>query len=116
MKIDLKIKDAARLRSALIKAYETELELEPADHQAITLAAQMMARAAHLDELVESEGQMVPGGNRAGMFVLHPGITEGRQLRQASGNLLAKIRGEGEGNERGHNARSAAGARWGARL
>ncbi|MEW2033138.1 hypothetical protein [Streptomyces sp. XH2] len=95
--------------------FEVELELEPADLAAIDIAAPMLARAASLDDLVRREGQMVPGGNRAGMFVLHPGITEARQLRQAAGALLAKIRGEGDGPERGHNSRSAAGARWAGR-
>ncbi|MFJ5233972.1 hypothetical protein ACIQBJ_29225 [Kitasatospora sp. NPDC088391] len=114
--IDPTEKDAGKIRAVLIALYETELDLEPTDLALIDIAAPMLARAAQLDAVVKREGQMIPGGNRAGMFVLHPGIAQAQTNRASAAGHLAKIRGEGEGPKRGHNARDAVGARWGNRV
>ncbi|MFJ5924810.1 hypothetical protein ACIQF6_19630 [Kitasatospora sp. NPDC092948] len=116
MIVDPTLKDPQAVRAALISLYETELDLEPGDLVAIDIAAAMLARAAQLDAVVKREGQMIPGGNRAGMFVLHPGIAQAQTNRASAAGHLGKIRGEGEGPKRGHNARDAVGARWGNRV
>ncbi|MFI2609672.1 hypothetical protein [Kitasatospora sp. NPDC018619] len=116
MNVDPTLKDPQAVRAALVELYETELDLEPGDLAAIDIAAAMLARAASLDAIVRREGQMIEGGNRKGMMVLHPGVTQAQQNRAQAGALLAKIRGEGEGPKRGHNARDAVGARWGNRV
>ncbi|MGX4735322.1 hypothetical protein [Kitasatospora griseola] len=115
MKVDPALKDPQAVRAALIELYETELDLEPGNLVAIDIAAAMPARAAQLDAVVKREAQMIPGGNRAGMMVLHPGIAQARTNRTSAAGHLAKIRGEGEGPKRGHNVRDAVGARWGNR-
>ncbi|MFB7377210.1 hypothetical protein ACFXAF_00970 [Kitasatospora sp. NPDC059463] len=116
MNVDPTEKDAAKIRTALVELYETELDLEPTDLALIDVAAPMLARAAQLDAVVRREGQMIPGGNRAGMMVLHPGIAQAQLSRTQAAGHLAKIRGEGDGPKRGHNARDAVGARWGNRV
>ncbi|MFJ2775706.1 hypothetical protein [Kitasatospora sp. NPDC087315] len=116
MNVDPTEKDPAKIRAALIALYETELDLEPTDLALIDIAAPMLARAAQLDAVVKREGQMIPGGNRAGMFVLHPGIGQAQTSRTQAASHLAKIRGEGDGPKRGHNARDAVGVRWGNRV
>ncbi|MFD8478234.1 hypothetical protein [Kitasatospora sp. NPDC059673] len=72
------------VRAALIELYETELDLEPGDMVAIDIAAAMLARAAQLDAAVKREGQMIPGGNRAGMMVLHPGFAQAQTNRASA--------------------------------
>ncbi|MFC8717600.1 hypothetical protein [Kitasatospora sp. NPDC057198] len=114
--IDPTEKDAGKIRAALIALYETELDLEPTDLALIDAAAPMLSRAAQLDAVVKRDGQMIPGGNRAGMMVLHPGIAQAQTNRTQAAGHLAKIRGEGDGPKRGHNAREAVGARWGNRV
>ncbi|WP_031067023.1 hypothetical protein [Streptomyces sp. NRRL WC-3742] len=116
MNVDPTEKNPTMIRTALIELYETELDLEPTDLALIDIAAPMLARAAQLDAVVKREGQMIPGGNRAGMFVLHPGIAQAQTNRASAASYLAKIRGEGEGAKRGHNARDAIAARWGNRV
>ncbi|MBO1414473.1 hypothetical protein [Streptomyces sp. FH025] len=116
MNVDPTEKDPSKIRAALVALYETELDLEPTDLALIDIAAPMLARAAQLDAVVKREGQMIPGGNRAGMMVLHPGIAQAQTNRASAAGHLAKIRGEGEGPKRGHNARDAVGARWGNRV
>ncbi|MCX4751454.1 hypothetical protein OG455_39150 [Kitasatospora sp. NBC_01287] len=116
MNVDPTEKDPAKIRTALVELYETELDLEPTDLALIDIAAPMLARAAQLDAVVKREGQMIPGGNRAGMFVLHPGIAQAQTNRASAAGTLGKIRGEGDGNRRGHNARDAIAARWGNRV
>ncbi|WP_441248953.1 P27 family phage terminase small subunit [Kitasatospora sp. McL0602] len=115
MNIDHTERDATKVRAALIELYEEDLDLESADLAAIDIAAPMLARAAQLDALVKRDGQMIEGGNRKGMQVLNPAITQAQQNRQQAGNLLAKIRGEGDGPKRGHNSRDALAVRWGNR-
>ncbi|WP_406206862.1 hypothetical protein OH807_33680 [Kitasatospora sp. NBC_01560] len=116
MNIDPTEKDAAKIRAALVALYETELDLEPTDLTLIDIAAPMLARAAQLDAVVKREGQMIEGGNRKDMMVLHPGIAQAQLNRTQAAGHLAKIRGEGEGPKRGHNSRDAIGARWGNRV
>ncbi|MFD9687903.1 hypothetical protein ACFWXO_19340 [Kitasatospora sp. NPDC059088] len=116
MNVDPTEKNPAAIRAALIALYETELDLEPTDLALIDIATPMLARAAQLDAVVKREGQMIPGGNRAGMMVLHPGIAQAQTNRASAAGYLAKVRGEGEGPRRGHNARDAVGARWGNRV
>ncbi|MFG2692018.1 hypothetical protein [Kitasatospora sp. NPDC048407] len=113
--LDPTLRAPQAVRAALIDLHETELGLETGDLVAIDIAAAMLARAAQLDAVVKREGRMIPGGNRAGMFVLHPGIAQAQTNRASAAGHLAKIGGEGDGPKRGHNARDAVGARWGNR-
>ncbi|GGQ88982.1 hypothetical protein [Kitasatospora griseola] len=115
LKVDPALKDPQAVRAALIELCETELVLEPGDLAAIDIAEAILARAAQLSAVVKREGRVIPGGNRAGMMVLHPGVAQAQTNRSSAAGHLAKIRGEGEGPKRGHNVRDAVGARWGNR-
>ncbi|MFF2625302.1 hypothetical protein ACFVUN_05955 [Kitasatospora griseola] len=115
MTVDPALKDPQAVRAALVELHEAELDLELGDLVAIDIAAAMLVRAAQLNAVVKREGQMIPGGIRAGMTVLHPGIAQARTNRSSAAGHLAKIRGEGEGPKRAHNVRDAVDARWGNR-
>ncbi|WP_328298743.1 hypothetical protein OG389_13630 [Streptomyces sp. NBC_00435] len=83
---------AQRIEAELLEKFTRDgIRLSGFEKRYVESAAQHIARAEKMDRLVKDQGSMVPGGNRSGVFVLHPGIAEARQSRALADKMLALI-------------------------
>lgn len=83
---------ARRIEAELLTKYEADgIRLSGFEKRYVEAASQHIARAESMDELVKREGRMIPGGNRNGVYVLHPGIAEARQSRALSDKMLGMV-------------------------
>ncbi|MCD9196210.1 hypothetical protein [Streptomyces albireticuli] len=81
----------------------------------IELAAEHLAQAESLDDLVRREGRMILGYGK--VMVLHPAITEARMCRTEAGKLLARVQKPTTTPpaSRREIAKKASNSRWGDR-
>ncbi|MFB7741376.1 hypothetical protein [Streptomyces sp. NPDC056132] len=110
--------DPNKMFDDLMAEYAGKVHLSPAEERSVRIAADFLARANSMDSLVKREGQMIEGGNRRDVMVLHPGIAEARTCRKEAATILSRIKVEGNapkklqfGSAASDNARHAAVAR-----
>lgn len=83
---------AQRIEAELLDKYEADgIRLSGFEKRYVESAVQHLAQAERMDRLVREQGRMIEGGNRRGVFVLHPGIAEARQSRALADAMLKMV-------------------------